>query len=415
MDFFSIGLRLTARTLTKKLSSIFSKYFNTKEVKRVAKIVTKLTESYQHVHVKHTTNIDETSKLLTYYIGILHRIEIIDPEKNTLISNGQSSPLSPLDGVFVPDEDDHAYWEKVKYSFDVEDIEDVKEYVYEAIEETCMLLETLENQIESCYTDTYNTIVTSLQSYFEPRLSNKDLMPRIVIKQYHAETNEIRDFRRQENSILDSFNASEHKPFNDYMESGNKNTIFINDLPREVVNGSYKNKRIIKSTVNRRFKRKKTLFTQGNLFYKAWPYKLDSSKYDNAWRRCFTDGHDKSKPMSSYYKSISVTPITLDGMASSESVLSEIISPQGNLFTKRKDLLSGFLCCDHVSENFFIPELDNPVLKTTSNLFMSVWYSMMRQRELNKDYWVACSVYKAYNIMREERGSLIETAQSEKK
>lgn len=165
--------------------------------------------------------------------------------------------------------------------------------------------------------------------------------------------------------------------------------------------------------MNRRFKRKKTLFTRSNLFYKAWSYKLDNGKYDYAWRRCFTDGHEKSKPMSSYYKSISVTPITLDGMPSAESVLSELISPQGSLFSKRKDLLSGFLCCDHVNENFFIPELDNPVLQTTSNLFMSVWYSMMRQREFNRDYWVACSVHKAYNIMQEKKGRLIEAAQSE--
>ena len=50
-----------------------------------------------------------------------------------------------------------------------------------------------------------------------------------------------------------------------------------------------------------------------------------------------------------------------------------------------------------MTEDFFIPKLDDSVLKVASNSFQLIWYTMFRHRELNYDYLIASTVQDMYN------------------
>ena len=81
----------------------------------------------------------------------------------------------------------------------------------------------------------------------------------------------------------------------------------------------------------------------------------------------------------------------------SAEVVLDFLPPYESDFEQRKELLFGFLCCDHVTEDFFIPKLDDSVLKVASNSFQLIWYTMFRHRELNYDYLIASTVQDMYN------------------
>ncbi|MBA3015243.1 MAG: hypothetical protein FP815_09865 [Desulfobulbaceae bacterium] len=120
-----------------------------------------------------------------------------------------------------------------------------------------------------------------------------------------------------------------------------------NSLPDSVLAGSYSNPRL-KNECSIFLKQQKK-----KSFYNLLP--VSRKEKDNLWATCWKDFESGSGESSSFYKSTLIIPMTLWN-----SDLSEDFKKRINI--KNVDrVIFGFLCLDHVDENYFDEETDVPV------------------------------------------------------
>ena len=154
------------------------------------------------------------------------------------------------------------------------------------------------------------------------------------------------------------YNQEENTGFYHIISTGKY--FLLNNIPAAAKKGNYKNPRLNYSCV---------------ASYKKSPLKyllslLDKSSADAEWQNCWTqfigpDGSQKKPSISSCYKSILIVPIDLPFNSLSFSFREFFQIPEGS------GTIFGFLCFDHIEENYFNASVDIDIATIFANLLSS--------------------------------------------
>ena len=186
-----------------------------------------------------------------------------------------------------------------------------------------------------------DTVQKYLLKYYENR---SKYLPRITMKAPYQE-NLIVDLYRKDRSPYESFKVEENSAFREIKENGSY--YICNNIPRDIKDDKYVNKRIDGRFVRSNYKLPGKLLS-------IWQSISGKPESDISWENCW-DKDNETRPFSgSCYKSTMVVPMTLINASLSREFINYLFgTDEVKNDDKYKKLMFGFLCIDHRHTDYF--------------------------------------------------------------